>query len=84
MDTGDDCDGLLIRKVYPIVPPKVKYTLTELDESLRPINIALRDWGNEKVLNSPAKVVCKGLVLIWYCPFAANRNQGGTECSINL
>ena len=37
--------GLLTRKVYPEVPPRVEYTLTEVGESLRPILGALYDWG---------------------------------------
>ena len=37
-------DGLIIRKVYPQVPPKVEYSLTEKAESLIPILDALCDW----------------------------------------
>ena len=48
-----DDDGLVRRKVYAVVPPKVEYSLTELGESLRPIIMALRDWGNVNVLNKP-------------------------------
>ena len=39
--------GLLTRTVYPEVPPRVEYTLTELGASLRPVLEALRDWGEE-------------------------------------
>ena len=39
--------GLLTRTVYPEVPPRVEYTLTELGYSLRPALEALRDWGEE-------------------------------------
>ncbi len=39
--------GLLTRTVYPEVPPRVEYTLTELGTSLRPVLEALRDWGEE-------------------------------------
>lgn len=44
--------GLLTRKVYPEVPPKVEYTLTETGYSLKPILDAMVMWGthykNEK------------------------------------
>jgi len=38
-------DGLLIRTVFPVIPPHVEYSLSEKGESLRPIVLALRDWG---------------------------------------
>ena len=37
--------GLLTRKVYAEVPPRVEYTLTELGYSLQPVLEAMRDWG---------------------------------------
>lgn len=39
--------GLLIRKVYAEVPPKVEYTLTDLDYSLKPILDSMFNWGTE-------------------------------------
>lgn len=42
----EDC-GLLTRTVYPEVPPKVEYTLTELGYSLKPVLDALSAWGED-------------------------------------
>ena len=38
-------DALIHREVYPVIPPKVEYSLTELGASLMPILVAMRDWG---------------------------------------
>lgn len=40
-------DGLITRKVYTQVPPKVEYSLTETGKSLMPILDQLCDWGYE-------------------------------------
>lgn len=37
--------GLLTRKVYAEVPPRVEYTLTELGYSVRPVLDAMAAWG---------------------------------------
>lgn len=39
--------GLLIRTVFPEVPPRVEYTLTELGQSLKPVLDAMWSWGEE-------------------------------------
>lgn len=38
-------DGLLTREVFPEVPPRVEYTLTETGYSLKPILDSMTDWG---------------------------------------
>lgn len=40
-----EAQNLVCRTVYPIIPPKVEYSLTELGKSLLPILVAMRDWG---------------------------------------
>jgi DNA-binding HxlR family transcriptional regulator len=38
-------DGLIVRKVYAEVPPRVEYSLSEVGESLRPVIDILKAWG---------------------------------------
>ena len=40
-----EANSLVHREVFPIVPPKVEYSLTETGRSLLPILVAMRDWG---------------------------------------
>lgn len=40
-----ESSGLVNRKVYAEVPPKVEYSLTALGDSLRPVIDVLRTWG---------------------------------------
>src|SRR5262245_55846469 len=42
---GLERDGLIERKVYPVVPPRVEYSLTPLGETLVGPLISLRDWA---------------------------------------
>lgn len=48
-------DGIINRKMYPVIPPKTEYSLTELGKSLIPIILALENWGDEyfKLLGLP-------------------------------
>jgi DNA-binding HxlR family transcriptional regulator len=38
-------DGIIRRKVYPVVPPKVEYNLTDLGRSVLPVIFQLEEWG---------------------------------------
>ena len=38
-------DGIVLRKVYPQVPPRVEYSLTRRGQSLRPVVEAMCRWG---------------------------------------
>ena len=40
-----ESDHLLHREVFPVVPPKVEYSLTEFGQSLKPILAAMYEWG---------------------------------------
>jgi DNA-binding HxlR family transcriptional regulator len=40
-----EADGIVARHVYPQVPPKVEYELTEFGRTLAPVLISLREWG---------------------------------------
>ncbi|MFB9888064.1 winged helix-turn-helix transcriptional regulator [Balneatrix alpica] len=42
--------GLVHREVYPEVPPKVEYSLTAMGQSLGPILLALKQWGEQHAL----------------------------------
>lgn len=48
-----EADGLIARKVYPEVPPKVEYSLTEKGRSLEPVISALKAWGDAHVAAKP-------------------------------
>jgi DNA-binding HxlR family transcriptional regulator len=44
-------NGVINRKVFPQVPPKVEYSLTEFGGSLQLIILALREWGDKYIKN---------------------------------
>ena len=44
-----EADGLVHREVYPQVPPKVEYSMTEMGRGLGPILMALKAWGEEHI-----------------------------------
>ncbi|AMK09863.1 MAG: winged helix-turn-helix transcriptional regulator [Pseudodesulfovibrio sp.] len=40
-----ESDGVVLREVYPQVPPKVEYSLTDLGRSVMPVIASLSEWG---------------------------------------
>lgn len=59
-----EANDLIHREVFPVVPPRVEYSLTEAGRSLMPILVAMRDWGAEymkrKDLNPCCFMMVKG------------------------
>lgn len=48
-------DGIIARTVYPVVPPKVEYSLTAYGKSLQPILESMGDWGEKHLKRKGAK-----------------------------
>ena len=40
-----EAQELIHREIFPVIPPKVEYSLTDLGKSLMPVLTAMRDWG---------------------------------------
>src|SRR6476620_6846512 len=40
-----EADGIISRKVYPQIPPKVEYSLTPLGRTLKPVLTAMHNWA---------------------------------------
>jgi DNA-binding HxlR family transcriptional regulator len=49
-------DGIIERKIYPEIPPRVEYSLTEKGKSLLPIIDLMKGWGNEHILKPDASL----------------------------
>jgi len=45
-----EADGIIVRKAYPEVPPRVEYSLSEKGESLRPVMYLLSEWSRGHIL----------------------------------
>ncbi|WDQ30823.1 winged helix-turn-helix transcriptional regulator [Paenibacillus marchantiae] len=53
-----ESDGLIIRKVYPVAPPKVEYYLSDLGEELAPMLQMLCKFGTTYIEKFPDEVSC--------------------------
>jgi len=53
-----ESQNLIHREVFPIIPPKVEYSLTELGRSLMPILAAMRDWGADYLKSKNLESCC--------------------------
>ena len=51
-------DDLIIRTVYPVVPPKVEYSLTNIGSSIRPILTSIYDWGKDYLESNGIEANC--------------------------
>ena len=51
-------DKLITRTVYPVVPPKVEYALTDFGQSIRPILHAMYDWGADYLRSNGIEANC--------------------------
>lgn len=50
-----ESDGLITRKIFPVIPPKVEYSLSPLGQSMRPIIEEMANWGSEYLDKNPSK-----------------------------
>jgi DNA-binding HxlR family transcriptional regulator len=55
-----EADGIVARRVYPTVPPKVEYSLTEYGRSLKRALRAICDWGRKHVERTGAVLIPPG------------------------
>lgn len=52
-----EADGVIARKVYPVVPPKTEYSLTAFGETLRPVIDDICEWGRAYIEKTGARLV---------------------------
>lgn len=53
-----EAGGLIRREVFPVIPPKVEYSLTELGKSIRPILESMYLWGSGYLHNQGLSATC--------------------------
>ena len=74
-----ESDELIHREVYPVIPPKVEYSLTELGRSLMPILVAMRDWGADYLRNNKDQEPC--CFMMETEPVITANNHTGFSCN---
>ena len=53
-----EAQELIHREVYPVIPPKVEYSLTDVGKSLMPVLVAMRDWGADYLRTKDLESCC--------------------------
>ena len=53
-----EANGLIHRHVYPVVPPKVEYSLTNFGKSIKPVLESMYIWGSDYLNNQGLQVNC--------------------------
>lgn len=53
-----EAQSLIHREVFPIIPPKVEYSLTDLGRSLMPVLTSMRDWGSDYLHSKNIESTC--------------------------
>jgi DNA-binding HxlR family transcriptional regulator len=48
-------DGIIERKIYPEIPPRVEYFITDKGKALLPVIALMREWGNEYLIAPEAR-----------------------------
>jgi DNA-binding HxlR family transcriptional regulator len=51
-------DKLIVRKIYPVVPPKVEYSLTNFGKSISNVMHEMYKWGSDYLTKQGIKVNC--------------------------
>ncbi len=72
--------GLINRKVYPIVPPKVEYSLTDLGWSIHPVLEAMYHWGNGYLISKGHNANCTMTPPQQRSTSECNQAIGRTDC----
>jgi DNA-binding HxlR family transcriptional regulator len=40
-----ETDGIIVKRVYPVIPPKTEYFLTDFGKTLKPVILSMEKWG---------------------------------------